>query len=464
MNKLQIRPFGKRDRIGYFFGDFGNALLFGLSSSYLTLFYVDILGIAAASVGTLLLVARAWDAINDPIIGTWIDTRKPSKEGQFRPWFLRMAIPVAAFGVLSFFCVPSLAAAPTSVKLLYAYVTYIGFGMSYTAINIPYGALVSVITDVPTERASLSMARSYGSTLAFLMVNILVPMFIFDKNDVPKASGFIYIVLILAALSLISWVLCYQMTEERIRRDSTAKQKVDFKATFIGVAKNKAFIALVLSGFLSLMQFGVVGTLTPYLFKDYFKNTQALPWVALVSMLPLFLISPVLKPLVIKFGKKEISVIGCLFASLFGFIIYFLPSVNTWTYLILLFFCTAGYTFINLLTWALVADTIDYHEYITYRREEGFIYAIYSFSRKMGQAGAGFLGAYVLIWVGYVAKAPEQSVETINKIKDFAGLIPGVLNLAVALAMSFLYDLNRQKLAGVAQELRERRKATAENS
>ncbi len=127
---------------------------------------------------------------------------------------------------------------------------------------------------------------------------------------------------------------------------------------------------------------------------------------SLVFMLPLFLISPILKPLVSKFGKKEISVIGCIFASFFGFLIYFLPSINTWTYLILLFFCTAGYTFINLLTWTLVADAIDYHEYITHRREEGIIYAIYSFSRKMGQASAGFLGDWVLIWVGYVTKAP----------------------------------------------------------
>lgn len=462
--ETKLRSFGKRDRVGYFLGDFGNALLFGLASNYLTLFYVDILGIAAASVGTLLLVARAWDAINDPIIGTWIDTRKPTKVGQFRPWFLRMAIPVAGFGVLSFFCVPALGAAPVSVKLLYAYVTYIGFGMSYTAINIPYGALVSVMTDVPTERASLSMARAYGSTMAVLMVNILVPIFVFNKDNIPQASGFIKIVLILAILSLISWVLCYKMTEERIRRPNTAHQKIDFKATFVGVTKNKAFIALVLSGFLSLMQFLIIFTLTPYLFKDYFRDTQVLPWVALVSMLPIFLISPILNPLVSKFGKKEISVIGCIFASFFGFLIYFLPSINTWTYLILLFFCTAGYTFINLLTWALVADTIDYHEYITHRREEGVIYAIYSFSRKMGQAGAGFLGAWVLIWVGYVAKAPVQSVETANKIKEFAGLIPGILNLAVAIVMFFLYDLNREKLDGIIEELRERRKSLRNHS
>lgn len=453
-----IRPFGKRDKLGYFFGDFGNALLFGLSSNYLTLFYVDVLGITAASVGTLLLVARAWDAINDPLIGTWIDTRKPTKAGQFRPWFLRMAIPVAGFGILSFFCVPVLAAAPVGVKLLYAYVTYIGFGMSYTAINIPYGALVSVMTDLPSERASLSMARSYGSTIAVLAVNMLVPLFIFNKDNIPQASGFIKIVLILATLSLISWILCYKMTEERIRRPSSVRQKIDFKATFKGVAKNRAFIALVLSGFLSLMQFLIVGTLTPYLFKDYFKDTKILPWVALVTTLPLLIISPVLKPLVSRYGKKEVSVVGCLFASFFGFLIYLLPQINTWTYLGLLFFCTAGYTFINLLTWALVADAIDYHEYVTYRREEGIIYAIYSFSRKMGQAGAGFLGAYVLIWVGYVAKAPQQSLETAARIKNCAGLIPGILNLLVAVVMFFLYDLNREKLTAVTEELRSRRK------
>ncbi len=142
---------------------------------------------------------------------------------------MRMAIPVAGFGILSFFCVPALVAAPVSVKLLYAYVTYIGFGMSYTAINIPYGALVSVMTDVPTERASLSMARTYGSTMAILMVNMLVPIFVFNKDNIPQASGFIEIVLILSVLSLISWVLCYKMTEERIRRPSTAHQKIDFK-------------------------------------------------------------------------------------------------------------------------------------------------------------------------------------------------------------------------------------------
>ena len=454
---ITTKPFGFKDKIGYFCGDFANGLFFSLTASYLTLFYVDILGISAASVGLLLVLARVWDAINDPILGTWIDNQKPTPMGKFRPWILRMAIPVIIFGMLSFATFSSLLDAPLYIKLIYAYVTYIGFGMSYTAINIPYGSLASVISDNEIDRTSLSMFRSYGAVAASLTISMLIPIFVFDENRMPQAEGFFKVSVIFGILSMIFYTICYKLTTERIVNTYTGPKKIDLLVTMKDIFRNKPLLLQMFSGMTSIGVFLVLGTLGPYLFKDYFQNTNALVFNGLLGVIAMVIVSLFLKKLVAKFGKKSTAVGGLFIYSICSFLFFLLPITNVYHYFILMGIGMCGMTTNTLLTWAFIPDCIDNHEYLTGKREEGTIYAIYSFSRKIGQAAAGFFGAYVLIWVKYVANQPTQSIETVQAIKVYASLFPGIGTLIIAILLMLFYHLDKDQVQYISETLKKRR-------
>ena len=457
------KAFGFKDQLGYLFGDFANGLFFSLTASYITLFYVDILGISAAAVGTLLVVSRIWDAINDPMIGGFIDGLKPTSTGKFRPWILRMAVPVVLFGMLSFSAFPALLAAPLHVRIIFAYITYIGFGMSYTAINIPYGSLASVMSDDEVERTSLSMFRSYGAVAASLVLNMIIPLLVFDENRIPQADGFLKAVLLLGVMSVITYFLCYKLTTERISTPYTGPKKINLLVTMKDVSKNRPLLLQMFSGMLSIGVFLVLGTLYPYLFKDYFQDTKALVFNGFLSIIAMVIVSFFLKQAVAKFGKKACAVTGLFVFSICSFLFFLLPITNVYHYFILMGIGTCGMTVSTLLTWAFVPDCIDNHEYITGKREEGTIYAIYSFSRKLGQAGAGFIGAYVLIWVNYVANQPTQTPETIQAIKVYVSLIPAAGTFILALVLMFFYNLDKDQVQHIKETLKTRREELAKN-
>ena len=162
-NGKTIRPFGMRDKFGYLFGDFGNDFFFMFVIAFLMVFYTDIFHISAATVGLLFMVARLWDAFADVAWGRFIDTRKTTKNGKFKPWILRMSFPLVITGVLMFVQIPGMS---DGFYLAWAFVTYIVWGTLYSTVNIPYGSMASVITDDPVERTTLSTWRTMGAMLA----------------------------------------------------------------------------------------------------------------------------------------------------------------------------------------------------------------------------------------------------------------------------------------------------------
>ena len=189
------------DKIGYALGDLGGILTFSLVSSFLTMFYTDILGISTASITVLMLIGRIWDAVNDPRWGAFIDSRKPTRYGRFRPYIFGASIPLAIGAFLMFLKIPGLS---TTQYLIFAYVTYIFYGMMYTGVNIPYGSLASVITDDGIERSSLSMWRSVGAGIGGLPAQILMPLLVY--STVVTADGTAATVLDANTLSLaVGW-------------------------------------------------------------------------------------------------------------------------------------------------------------------------------------------------------------------------------------------------------------------
>lgn len=451
----QVKSFNMGDKVGYALGDFGCAAFFAFVSSYLMVFYTDVLGISAAAVGTLFVVARIWDAINDPIMGVLVDKVGTSKHGKFRPYVVKFGFPMVIVGILAFTAIPGL---PEAMKLPYAYVTYILFGMLYTAVNIPYGSLASVMSNDPNERTALSTFRNIGSMGANLLVMFFVPKIIFNAQGAVTAEGFITCAVVLAIISSISFLLNFRLTRERIVHQ-TSKSKKNMGQTLKGLVKNRAFMGVALASFAMMAGMLTVNTLNVYLFKDYFKAPNLTAFGGMVGMLASFVVIPFAGTIVKKIGKKETAVLGAIIPTVIYVGMLFIPNLTALLYIVLSFVAGLGSGLINTIIWALVGDAIDYQEYITGERNEGTVYSSYSLARKLAQAISGGIGGFALSILGYKSGAVEQSASVGLGIKNIALGGAAIGYVATALILVFIYNLSKKKVEEMNKELEERRLA-----
>lgn len=455
-NMSSGKSFGMGDKVGYMLGDFGNSLLFNFIGSYLLVFYTDAFGISAAAVGTLMMVSRIWDAINDPMMGVIVDKRKAGKNGKFRPYIKYAGLPLGIFTILTFLVIPNM---PESMKLPYAYITYIGFGMAYTAINIPYGSLASVMTSDPVERTSLSTFRNLGSTFSVILLMGLTPKLIFEADNSVSVKGFLIAAVIYAIVANVCYQLTYKMTTERVVHEvkENEVEKVSLMDTIKSLVKNKALIGLIVASLGTLTAMFLPTALNTYLFKDYFQAPGLLGLAGMVGMLAIFVALPLTTKLVAKFGKKNVSAYTLIISIVAYGIMAFMPSKNPMVYIALTTVSGIGTAFFNMLIWALVGDTIDYQEYITGKREEGTVYAAYSLARKLVQAIVGSIGGFALAAIGYQSGVATQTAEVAEGIRAIITFIPFVGLIIGFFAMKFIYNLNDKKLDEIETELKRRR-------
>lgn len=462
-----------KEIVGYALGDAGGLLTFSLVSSFLQIFYTDGLGINPNQIAVLLLVARIWDAINDPMWGAFVDSRKPSKYGRFRQYTLIFAVPLAITGAVMYTKIPGLS---QTQYLIFAYVSYILYGMVYTCINIPYGSLAAAMTDDGLERSSLSMWRSIGAGVGGLPAMLLLPNIVYDylKDDkgefilneagkrIPQlnTTRFSICVYVLAFVSIFVYFAHFKMTKERV--EVPPKQKAaDYNVfkTVKMLAKNRPFVMACLASMLLICFQMYTQTIYNYLLKDFYGKPGLYTLVTVFTYLPMAMFIPVMNKLIKRFGKKELCAAGIGFSAVVNIIMYligFTPLVsNPYIFLALLFFSGAGQTFLILEVWALVMDVMDYHEYLSGRREEGTSYAVFSFTRKLGQTIAGAGSSYILSIIGYdVAKAGfGQSAEVVDKMYSISTLIPAILLVIIFLILTFGYNLTKNKVAELHENL-----------
>ena len=450
------------DKIGYALGDMGGLLTFSLIGAFQNKFYTDVLGISPAKIVVLILVARIWDAINDPIWGAFIDSRKPTKNGRFRPYIFWFSIPLAICAVLMFTVLPGLSEAK---YLLFAYITYIAYGMMYTAVNIPYGSLASVVTDDEKERSSLSMWRSIGAGVGGLPGTILLPMIVYttttaaDGTKIQTLNGtkLTICVAILSLISIAVYFAHYKLTKERIAPPEKVKSQYNVFVTIKDLMKNRPFIMLCIASMLLIaFQFYYQSTYT-YLFADYYHSAGLYSLVTICTYLPMAIFIPVMNKLIDKFGKKELCAAGLAFAAVANIILFFLKTSNPYVFLGFTFLSGLGQTFFVLEVWALVMDVIDYHEVRTHRREEGTAYSFFSFTRKLGQTLAGVGLNALLAVIAYDAEASKAgqalSDTTLAKLYDISTLIPAIVLAVMFVVLCFGYNLSKKKLAQLQQDL-----------
>ncbi len=457
------------DQIGYALGDMGGVLTFSLIGAFQNQFYTSVLGLAPAKIAVLILIARVWDAINDPMWGAFIDSRKPTKHGRFRPYIFGFSIPLAVSAVMMFTVIPNLSEAK---YLLFAYITYIAYGMLYTAVNIPYGSLASVITDDEKERSSLSMWRSIGAGIGGLPSAILLPMFIYKTTGVSAdgteikdmdSSKLTICVIILAIISVVAFFLHFKLTKERIVAQPKAKGDYNAVRSIFDLLKSRPYVMVCLASMLLVgFQFYYQSAYT-YLFTDFYHKPGLYSMVTVCTYLPMAIFIPIMNKLIDKFGKKELCTVGMIISAVANLILFIIKTTNPYVFLAFTFVSGLGLTFLVLEIWALAMDVIDYHELKTHRNEEGTAYALFSFMRKLGQALAG-VGLNVLLEViRYDSEAAKAGVameqEVLDKLYDISTLVPAIALALCALVLGFGYNLSKKKLAEVHKQLNEYRQS-----
>lgn len=445
-------PFGMRDKIGYMFGDFGNDFTFIFASSFLMVFYTKVLGISGGMVGTLFLVARFVDAFTDVTMGRIVDAMPPAPDGKFRCWLRRMCGPVALSSFLMY--QTAMAGASMTWKVIYMYVTYLLWGsIFYTSINIPYGSMASAITAETDGRTALSTFRSIGATLAGLVIGVVTPLFIYTKdangNQVVRGGATFTIVAgVFSVCAVICYLICYRLTTERVavEKDVDAKD-VTLAATFEAIFKSRALLGIIGAAIFLLLSQLLITTMNNYIYPDYFENAGGISIFTLLSTaLMLIVVAPLGVPVSRRFGKKEASVAGMLLSGAIFTLMYFLHLRNMWLFLGLSIAGYLGLGFFNTVIWANITDVIDDQEVKTGHREDGTVYAVYSFARKVGQALAGGVGGWALEIIGYESAATVQTGEVLEGLYATATIVPAIGFFAVAFLLWFVYPLNKAKV------------------
>ncbi|MDU2197333.1 MAG: glycoside-pentoside-hexuronide (GPH):cation symporter [Peptostreptococcaceae bacterium] len=457
-SKKQDKPFGIKDKLGYLFGDFGNDFMFIFANMYFMIFYTKVLGVSAAMVGTCFLVARCIDAFTDIAIGRIIDKSKPTKHGKFRSWIMRVAGPVALMNFLMY--QHSLANASMTIKIGVMFATYILWGsIFYTAINIPYGSMSSVMTGDTKERASLSTWRTLGASFAGIIIGALTPQLIYSAdaagNQIIDPQRFTVVVGVFSIAAFICYMLCFILTTERIKPEiKENQQSLSLIDTFKSLTTNKAMISMVVVSIVLIFSTLMGQTVNTYLCIDYFNNVNALSTLSIIS-LPIYLVVGALAAkLADKFGKKEVSMIGLMIAGGIFLVAYFMHIKNAYTFIAIYAAATLGTCIFSMLSWAFITDIIDYNELKTGERNDATIYGVYSFTRKLGQAVAGAVTGYALTLIGYDSLAATQVESVKTGIYALSTLFPAACYILAGLLLMITYPLTKKVVQENVAKLR----------
>lgn len=456
-----VRLFGVRDKIGYMFGNFGNDFMFTFASVFLMVFYTKVLGVGSGVVGALFVIARFLDAFTDITMGRIVDRMKPAKDGKFKPWIRRMCGPVAFVSFLMY--QSAVADAPMGVRIVYIFVTYLLWGsIFYTAINVPYGSMASVLSPEADDRAALSTWRSVGSVLANLVVGVGAPLLIYTTdaagNQIVQGERFTLIAGVFAGASLLCYLVCYCLTTERVKLDTQIKtEHISFVQTLKALVTSRALIGIILATVFVLAAQLLNQSINQFLFIDYFKDKNGVAIMTAVSMLPSFVLAPFAVPLSKRFGKREVGIFGCICSAASCYLLFFLRTSSMWVYILVNVLGFLGFGVFNLIMWAFITDIIDDLEVKRGTREDGTIYGAYSFARKIGQAVAGGLGGFALAVIGYNEELQVQTEDVVQGIYNIATLIPAILYTLVAISLLFVYPLSKRNVEENIAVLKKRR-------
>ena len=453
------------EKIGYGLGDTASNLYWKLFEYFQLKFYVDVFDISAAAAGTMFFVTKLWDAINDPMVG-FISDRTRTAWGRFRPYLIWMAIPFALTGIFTFYT-PDLS--PRG-KLIYAYVTYTLVFMAYTAINIPYGALMGVISSSPQQRTSVSTYRFILAFIGGLIVQKFTEPLIglfggtrevtrdgkLVTEVVDPQAGFFWTVVCYAVVAVILFVITFLTTRERVKPQE--KQRSTLGADVSDLMRNRPWMVLLGVGLFQIMAGWTRGSAIAFYFENYvnapFGNFLVTATIAgIIGMLFTGTFTKI-------FGRKMLMIYMNVANAILTALFYFLgPDQVAMMYAlnIAAAFVTGP---VPVLLWSMYADVADYSEWKTERRATGLVFSAATFSQKLGGAMGAAIPGWLLSYYQY--KPPvdgvkvQQTETTINGMILMMSLIPAAF-LMMAAACLLFYNISEPMLAQIETDLRNRK-------
>lgn len=442
-------PFGIKDKLGYLFGDLGNDFTFILSSGFLMKFYTDVMGVPAAVIGTVMMIARFIDAFTDVAMGRLCDKGTDKGYGKFRPWILRMCIPVTVSSFLIY--QSALASLGTGLKIAYLFVTYILWGsFFYTSINIPYGSMASAISPDAGDRQSLSTYRTVGGMIGGAIVTGGVPLLVYESRDgreVLVGSRFTLVAGVFSLLALVCYLLCYFLVKERVRAVAPqAKQKSNNAFTMLkNAAGNKPLITIIIASVIMLLSQLTMQQMINYVFPNFYGNAGMQTVATITMSLGMMVAAVIAKPLASRFGKAEISGVANIVAGIGSLLLFFIRPGNVWVYIGFQTVSWVGLGVFSMVSWALITDVIDYSEIKNGIREDGTVYALYSFARKLGQAASSGLSGGLLTLIGYSEETAFDG-GVVNGIFNISTLVPAIGFTVLGLILLFVYPLGKNQV------------------
>ena len=438
-NEKELRPFGMRDKIGYAFGDMGCNFSFQLVSSYMYLFYTQCIGLSAKHWAWIIIVSKVWDAVNDVLIGSLVDRTRISKKSKFMPWISIGSVGLVVFSIMIFTPVSNFSQIG---KILWCLGSYCLWSVVYTMINVPYGSLHSVITEDPKQRTTLSTFRSIGAALPAVLVMIL-PKLVYKDNVLSANSLFIVTIVFSIAAFFAFFGLRKMVTERVVREDKV--EKVSYISTVKSYFTNRAMVGITIATVAVVIFYNSSMSVNNLVFQFYFNDAEKASLAMIASYLPLVAFMPFASNIVAKVGKKKLLTISGLVSVIAGIIMLVLPITPDFKgiiiYVVGLMFVNTGCCVFQIIVWAIVADCIE----DSYRkkgvREEGSLYALYSFFRKLAQGIGSALVALSLSSVGYIESSSVQTAEVSSNIKNLY-IILLIIGLAIMTSsMKFIYNI-----------------------
>ena len=461
------RPFGMRDKLSYAAGDLGCNMSFALKSTIMAIFWTQFMQLGETLYATLLLVVQFWDAINDPLLGSFFDMDKRAyKHGKFKTYIFIGALGLLFSGLFFFLPLPN---APLAMRCILFVLGYVLWDAFYTVANVPYGSMMSVITTDGSERSQLSTWRSIGSMIGNILPMVLLPIICYDASNNLKGEVVFIAALIMGVIGLVSFIAMLKTTTIRVEENSVKiseePPKFNFFKAFVNFMKNPPAIGATLAAMAMFIGMQGSSTATTVLFQSYFKNAQISGIIMLISYLPMFLFMPFIKKIVDRFGKQEACAVGSL-VSVFGALLLFLPlgsgTAGLVGYVVAQAFFGFGLGFYTCVSWALMADAIDYNEWKHGTKEEGTVYSLHSFFRKLAQGLGPSLVVILMGWLGYDGtKKADQEFWVAENMKWLVAALYTFSAIVMFVSIAFIYNLNKKRVAQMTSDLEARRLAFA---
>ena len=460
-NTKELRKFGMLDKLSYAAGDFGCNMSFALKGT-LTTYWTQFMGVNQMGMAGLLLLVQIWDAINDPVIGSMVDAdRRHYKRNKFLAYINVGAIGLTVAGACCFLPFPGM---PELVKTILFVAGYVIWDAFYTVANVPYGSMMSLITDDPVQRSQLSTFRSAGSMIANLVTGSLLPVLIYDASNNLLGERVFWIALIMGGIGLLFFQFMIRTTVIRVDTEvKTGEEMPKFNVVKAMGAfiRNRAAVGASLAGMSGFIGMYGAQTAVTVMFQSYFKNAQISGLVGMISMFGVFIFIPFATTITKKIGKKEGCTIGAVVACLAYVLMFALPITPDGKGMALYVLCQViamiGNGYSSCVTWALIADAIDYEEWKLGTRNEGTTYALYSFFRKVAQGLGPSLGLVAATAVGYNAiLGPDQPAQIATNLRY---LVPGMYLVGTVLgliAYGLIYNVDRKTLDQMNADLEAR--------